>query len=542
MCQCDNGSTYAQLKQGTTPASIFNPCSFTAYPQTTAASNPSECEFDGPADCSAATELNVQSIIEQAQQNYAAQELANCSDLTYHISDPGPVALSNGDTCADVLNITLHMAWWWSQYGDTCTKNDVGFANCFYDMVPHYNASNCSDLSGNAYCPKPNYNDFTNADNRTLDFYVAWNIYNFQQWSYMYYTAMFDGGFLAGSQVWNTTVAFEHLHGVDVKLEVMLGILTFALGLISPSGWANKLPTDAASAKVDSSFIFANQVPGEYLLRAAQQSPSFAHNLLPTGNIDDATMASDEIQAQLGEYIAALAGVIQDVSVNVPDNLTAFAGWLGTGYFFNEPPALNDMTSSIRIALNTYVLSQILQDNNIFIARQIDTDPHQLQTNATGKEISIDLGCKDGYNNYSICGQWWFDSVDNIAYSLYSESDYWASYIDDLQAVFDEGLTTPELVFLGSQYCALGANASQGAGPEQSLASNDGAVSTACLSNMAVCTWNLADEWPEFYESTCHQDSNYDLPDCAADATDVPLGYLGYWLFNGATCESEEGI
>lgn len=409
-------------------------------------------------------------------------------------------------------------------------------------MVPHYNASNCSDLSGNAYCPKPNYADFTNAENSTLDFYVAWNIYNFQQWSYMYYTAMFYGGFLAGSQVWNTSVAFEHLHGADVKLEVMLAILTFALGLISPSGWANKIPGDAASSKVDSSFILSNQVPGEYLLRAAQQSPGFAHNLLPTGNIDDATMASDQIQAQLGEYIFALAGVIQDVSINVPNNLTAFVGWLGTGYFFNEPPALNDMTSSIRQALNTYVLSQILQDNNIHVARQVDTNPFELQTNATGKELSMDLGCKDGYNNYSICGEWWYDSIDNIAFSLYSESDYWASYIKDMETVFNEGLTTPELIFLGSQYCALGANASQGAGPEQSLASSDGAVTTACLSNMAVCTWNLANEWPEWYESTCTQDSNYDLPDCAADGTDVPLGYLGWYLYNGATCESEEGI
>ena len=59
---------------------------------------------------------------------------------------------------------------------------------------------------------------------------------------------------------------------------------------------------------------------------------------------------------------------------------------------------------------------------------------------------------------------------------------------------------------------------------------------------MAVCTWNLGDQWPEFYEDGCPQQSNYDLPDCAAGATDVPLGYLGWWLFSGATCEEVEQI
>ena len=110
VCQCVNGKQYAILTQGTTPASLFQPCSFTAPPQTTAASNPSQCEFDGPSNCTTNT-INVQAIIEQAEETFQQQELGNCSDLTYHISDPGPVALSDGDPCADVFNVTLHMAW-----------------------------------------------------------------------------------------------------------------------------------------------------------------------------------------------------------------------------------------------------------------------------------------------------------------------------------------------------------------------------------------------------------------------------------------------
>lgn len=215
----------------------------------------------------------------------------------------------------------------------------------------------------------------------------------------------------------------------------------------------------------------------------------------------------------------------------MPNNLTAFAEWLGEGYFFNKPPALNDMVNNIQVALNTYVLSQILQENNIFLARQIGTDPYKLQTDATGKLFSIDLGCKNGYKNYSICGEWWHARVNNIAYTLYTiytKSDYWASYISDLETVFGEGLTTPDLLFMGSQYCPLGNNASQGTGPEFSLFSGDGSASTACLSNLQVCALNLENNWPEFYESDYDQMSNYDLPDYGADGIDVPKGYLGW--------------
>ena len=109
VCQCDDGKQYAALSQGTTPASLFQPCGYTATPQTTAASTPSECEFG--ANCTANT-INVQAIVEQAEETFQQQELGNCSALTYHISDPGPVALSNGGSCADVFSVTLHMAWW----------------------------------------------------------------------------------------------------------------------------------------------------------------------------------------------------------------------------------------------------------------------------------------------------------------------------------------------------------------------------------------------------------------------------------------------
>lgn len=100
---------------------------------------------------------------------------------------------------------------------------------------------NANSMDPHIVLPLPNSTCSRSSNNQTLDFYVAWNMNDFQQWSVVYYTAMFDGGFLAGTQVWNTIVAFEHLKSADVKVEVLLAVLTLALGLISPSGWATQI-------------------------------------------------------------------------------------------------------------------------------------------------------------------------------------------------------------------------------------------------------------------------------------------------------------
>lgn len=110
-----------------------------------------------------------------------------------------------------------------------------------------------------------------------------------------------------------------------------------------------------------------------------------------------------------------------------------------------------------------------------------------------------------------------------------------------LTTVFDQNLTTPELLFLGLQYCNDGYNATA---DDTNAASGLVGMTTAFLSDLAVCTWNLDNASYEFVELWCNTGGyfqvDYDFPDCASDLIAVPIGYLGWYLYNGATCESEE--
>lgn len=571
-CTCSDGNTYATATQGTTPASLYNPCPYTSgsLPKTTAAPDISDCEFyENPADCSTTSDLDIQSIINAANATYVAEEIANCSNLTAYAGYPGVNGAANGDSCIEYFNITSHMLWWWGENEDDCNGLNVGFANCYFDLTFQTN-SNCSDLSANWYCAEPTAKDFSGV-NATLDFYTAWNIYNFATWSYSYYTAMQFAYSYTSAMIWNDTLAFEQIKGsFPIGLQILLGVCTFVLGIISPSGWGKTLPGEGGATAVNAvveggeaasseatklsawilSKIFTPEVPGEYLLRAGQQTPGLIHSTLvpeETGTINDAIMTSAALTAQLADFAQALSQIIEDVAVNVPNNVTAFAEWTSGGYYMVEPLMTEqDMVTYIKWGLNTYVISQILQADNVFITRQVDTNPYELQTNGSAGNLTDPsiIGCKDGYNDWNQCGEFWWDSTNNVAYALSSTSDLWNSYSNDLNTIFNYNLTTPELLFLGSQACQDGYNATADDSPYQNAASGMVGQTTACLSNMAVCTWNLANGSYEFVEPWCITDGyaqdDWSFQDCAADGVDVPLGYLGYYLFNGATCESEE--
>ena len=151
----------------------------------------SNCEFDAPDNCSSTSDLNIQSIIGQAHDTYVAEELSNCSNFTARAGYPGVNGAAAGDF----------------------------------------------------YCKEPNITLFRQGENQTLDFYVAWNIYNFATWSFSYYTAMQYAYSYTTAFIWNDTLAFGQIKGsFPLGEEIMLGFLTFALGLFSPSGWGKELP------------------------------------------------------------------------------------------------------------------------------------------------------------------------------------------------------------------------------------------------------------------------------------------------------------
>nr|AUW30931.1 hypothetical protein [Cladonia uncialis subsp. uncialis] len=128
-----------------------------------------------------------------------------------------------------------------------------------------------------------------------------------------------------------------------------------------------------------------------------------------------------------------------------------------------------------------------------------------------------------------------------VSCSPFADPDYDATPVcqcDDGKqyAMLSQGTTRASLF----QPCGYAATPQTTAASNPSKCEFDGPSN--CTTNTAVCTWNLEGQWPEFYEDTYPQQGSYMLPACAAEGVDVPLGYLGWWLHNGATCESEEQI
>lgn len=532
VCECNDGFEY--------PITSGN-CYATAKPTTTATLTESPCEFDGPqSNCPAETQiLNIPGAVESGQAAFNASMLSNCSDTQYYSGNPGPDALAEGYTCADAIPIAPYITWWWAENNAKCTANGVGFANCFYDDVVHGPSSNCSNLGGNFYCPQPNASDFSGV-NATVEYYVAYNIYNFATWAYWYYTALFQGGFLAGTQVWNASDSFVvPPKAIPTWAFYLMAALTMAFSAISPSGWAKEVPFESGSTN-PSVWWKKNQVPGEYVLREVQQAPGLAGNILPTGadGDADAAISAGIIEAKIGEYMGYIADTMLTAAVSVPNNITAFIEWTSNGFFYTEPPDIDTTMDQIKVAINTFIMSQILQNDNFVIARQLDTNPLALYTNGT-QGIDLRLINCPGYDSWSMCNVWWYWSDGNAAYSLFSTdaNDWHHNYTDDLEAFFDNGNLTPEDLFLGSQLCAIGANTPQGGAPGLTFNYTEGSIATACLSNIQICTWNLEDSWPQFYESECPSQPGYDDDDCPADAPDPPYGDLGWDLFNGAACE-----
>ena len=518
---------------------------------------PLGCVVWGPKNCTTNANDTAPNI-SGAEQMYWDEVKGNCSDITKATNYPGPNAVANGDSCAQVFNVTQYLSWWWPANEARCTQPpSLGLVDCFYDYVGGFDSPDCSSVRlNNPHCPVLDLASFS-GPNATLEYYVAWNIVNFQMWTSAYFQTLLNAINVSGDFVWPMSLYFEHLSSTPLAATIIAAVFSFSLGLISPSGWA-KIGPEVVATTTKKFLPFALEVPGEYVLRAFQQAPALGDKLTPDGSLEDAFVNAGEIEGSLGSWVSIFTPIIETAGTNDTMNHTSFNPWLASGYFYDVPPDQPTMQYGLVQALNTYVLSQVLQDNNIIIARQTDTDPRDLQFNATGKSINsqIDLGCKDGYNNYSMCGQWWHDSMTNTAYSLYRTDAHWANYMPDLEWVFDNEYLAPEDLFRGSQYCADGSNNTQGQDPRTILETlESGGLQTPCLSNVRVCTWNLESAWPEFYEEGCPQQSNYDLDDCVYEEgpggapivdpplheEDLPLGYLGYWLFNGAACEVEPG-
>ena len=434
--------------------------------------------------------------------------------------------------------MTGYLQDWMSFNQQKCDNEQMGFADCF-NYLEFGGGYNCTAFTGRSQCPSPNSQDFAGRTNGAEMYYVAFNIWNIQNWFFTYYLAIEGANGLASDNV--NTIARTLNVPVPPTFPMLdlLAALAWAFGLLSPSGYAAALPR--LGEKITG---FGAQAPGEYLLRAVQNSPTLSRNLIASGELEKTDVQVAQLDSDLARITSQLETNIQNSLVCVMSNFSLFFDFVEDGFFSTQIEDINTITSNVTLSLNTYIVSQALQDDNVIITRAMNTDIHELQYN--GSAVNYDTSCVYGYDEWGMCGPWWYDSTNNISYGLESLKDMMVNYTDPLESLFNQGITTPELLFVNSQICANTAGSSQGSAPGTSLSTSIGVWNTECISNMKICTWDVENLGVTNEFTDCEHESSFAMQGCG-DGEDtlqvnVPTTYIGPYLtsslFEGQVCDT----
>ncbi|KAL8710170.1 MAG: hypothetical protein Q9220_005253 [cf. Caloplaca sp. 1 TL-2023] len=437
--------------------------------------------------------------------------------------------------CWEVLNVTGYMEDWVRFNEQKCDDEDMGFADCFLYLEVGAGV-NCTAFTGRSQCSSPDSRTFSGRIHGAQTYYVAFNIWNLQNWFFTYYMAISGANGLTSDNI--GTIARTLNLPLPKKFPILdlLAGLAFAFGLISPSGYAAALPK--LGQKIDG---LAAQAPGEYLLRAIQNTPTLSRNMMDSGSLGDSDIQVAELSSDLARIVSQLENNVQNSLVQVMSNYTLFFSLVSSGFFSTQIENLNTITQNVTLSLNTYIVSQALQDDNVIITRALDTDINDLQAN--GSAYQYDTGCPGhGYDEWGMCGTWWFDSTNRISYGLESKKAMLNNYTDPLESLFNQGITTPELLFMNSQLCADAAGSTQGNAPGTAL--SQGLWNTECISNMEICTWDTVNLGTEHEFTDCKRESEFAMEECGAGEdlvqVTVPASYIGPYLtselFQGIVC------
>ncbi|KAL8936159.1 MAG: hypothetical protein Q9216_005078 [Gyalolechia sp. 2 TL-2023] len=440
--------------------------------------------------------------------------------------------------CWHVLNITGYLHDWVAYNQQRCDDEDMGFADCFL-YVQVGAGANCTAFTGRSQCPSPDTRTFVGRKQAAQIYYVAFNIWNIQNWFFTYYLAISGANGLTLDNV-DTIVRTLNLP-LPKKFPILdlLAGLAFVFGMISPSGYAAVIPRLGTKTAG-----FGAQAPGEYLLRAVQNSPTLSRSLMAPGTLGSSDVQIAELGTQLARIVSQLENNVQNSVVVVMSNVSVFFDFVDDGFFSTQIENLNTLTQNVTLSLNTYIVSQALQDDKVIITRAVDTDVNQLQLN--GSAYGYDTGCGYGYNEWGMCSNWWYDSTNHISYGLASLQAMLNNYTEPLTSLFNLGITTPELLFLNSQLCADAAGSTQGSAPGTSLSTTTGVWNTQCISNLHICTWDTVNLGVEYEFTDCPQEAVFANEGCGMSMEFIqivlPTTYLGPYLtsplYQGTACNS----
>ncbi|KAI9818893.1 MAG: hypothetical protein M1827_007714 [Pycnora praestabilis] len=415
--------------------------------------------------------------------------------------------------CWDELDVTGYLGTWWENHSASCVGETANFSACFLNYVGIYNQQ--CDLIGQGLC-QLSTSDLSSYE--IHDAYVIYSIHLVYQWFNSINTALFQAETTAAGPIGVIVEKFNPPETKNTLLSELLVALAAAVG---------SLPFPAA---------VAGKVVGMLLTPVMQQIPGVLKYLYPKSSLDSTVSQINQISDHLSELVSTTSQNLGNALGAALDEQDTFVAITAHGGFIAPASSLLVQTESLTLTLNTFVISQCLKANNIFLTGAWDTNPQQWTVNNT-LVADADIQCSS-YNSYGVCSAWWWDSDQNNAYGLDDQNSMTNNFYDDMNWIF-ENFTTGELLFRGAKECAdyvfAGGNAT---------ATIDDNLVPRCISSLDLCVYNqqldlnigehalFTNDYPV---SNCGQkNKNYGVSGCGGGAggINVPASYLGPFMYN----------
>ena len=225
--------------------------------------------------------------------------------------------------------------------------------------------------------------------------------------------------------------------------------------------------------------------------------PQIGRWVFPKGTVSSQVIQISALSTNMASIVQTVQNNLNSTIVSVMSNSTEFLAFASQGNFSQSAPSLPDQTNYLLYAFNTYIISKALAGNNIYGTIGIDSNPQALATN--GSYIAYDLSDCKGYNEQNVCDEWWFSGQYWSAFGLDDFDSYGRSFGSVITSLLSQ-YTTGELLFDNAYACNLDGNYGQPVNVTVSAAG----VSTACLSQLKIVTWDMS----------CNNPTKHSSPGC----------------------------
>lgn len=399
--------------------------------------------------------------------------------------------------CWNILNVSVYLQDWWIENRDRCNSppyQDDGFASCYQQIVGQGRLLQlaCNDISLSCEKP-PDFKAYT-----PVEYYVLQSIFGIWWWFNSIWYSAADGTLLANAKIGQIVNKINPVKPGDTSLGLILSALSAGFAFVNlPAGLEVSLATQAATQAAT----------------ALQQAPGLGKALLPTGSLDSEFKQLTDIEDSLGDVLNQFQINVANTLKAAQDDWSLFLQLSQKGAFIAKQPSLNASTANITRTLNTFIVSQALQANNIIITVANNTNPYEVSRNlSSGGRIAQQnawhVNCQENFTTIpGICSDWWYDGKD--AYSLFNLGNRNENYYDLMIYMFEvEKWTAGEDLFHGARQCVIELEKSnfllqddmnfesnhKGVGWIGQLYIDPTTLEAQCSSNARICRWNSTND------------------------------------------------